>query len=189
MFAIQKDKGEKISGKLSPVAASILMGLLYAARMARYDLLRGIGHLARFLTKWTEEHDKQFHRLMCGVKSTLGNMLVGWVGDVPALLGPVVYADADLAGCTKTQKSTSGIAVFIEGLNTRFPINATATAQSSAAHSTPEAEIIAADKAVRTEVVPTLDMTAVILRKDCRVTFRDDNTTMIRCILTGKNPP
>jgi hypothetical protein len=38
--------------------ASILMNLLYAARIARFDLLRAICHLACFTTKWSVECDQ-----------------------------------------------------------------------------------------------------------------------------------
>ena len=43
------------TGLLQPHAASILMKILYAARMARFDLLRATCRLACFITKWTEE--------------------------------------------------------------------------------------------------------------------------------------
>ena len=42
------------SGRLQAIAASILMGLLYAARMARFDLLRATCKLACFTTKWRQ---------------------------------------------------------------------------------------------------------------------------------------
>ena len=62
---------EIVRGKLADIAASVIMKVFYAARVARYDLLRAVANLARFLTKWTPECDKRLHRLMCYVKSTL----------------------------------------------------------------------------------------------------------------------
>ena len=44
-------------GALQPLAASVLMKLLYTARMARYDLLRPVCRLATYVTKWTPECD------------------------------------------------------------------------------------------------------------------------------------
>ena len=38
-------------GRLQPIAASILMNILYAARMARFDLLRATCKLACYTTK------------------------------------------------------------------------------------------------------------------------------------------
>ena len=40
-------------GRLAPVAARILMKILYGARNARPDILKAVTRLARFFTKWT----------------------------------------------------------------------------------------------------------------------------------------
>ena len=66
-------RGEKTAdkdqprGKLAPHAASILMNLLYTARIARFNLLRAINSLARNLTKWSDRDDARLHHLMCYV--------------------------------------------------------------------------------------------------------------------------
>ena len=44
--------GEEDKGVLSDVACAVLMKILYAARLARWDLLRAIGILASRVTKW-----------------------------------------------------------------------------------------------------------------------------------------
>ena len=49
-------------------AARVIMKVMYAARMARPDLLRTIAFLARYFTKWTEAMDKRLHRLMVYIK-------------------------------------------------------------------------------------------------------------------------
>ena len=71
-------------GALQPIAAKVLMKTLYAARMARFDLLRAVCHLACFITKWTPECDKRLHRLACYIHSTKSHRMVGWVGDALA---------------------------------------------------------------------------------------------------------
>ena len=38
-------------GELAPSAASVLMKIMYAARVARFDLLRPVQWLAKFMTK------------------------------------------------------------------------------------------------------------------------------------------
>ena len=48
---------EVAEGRLAPIAASILMMILYGARMARLDLLRAVCHMSRFVTKWTPACD------------------------------------------------------------------------------------------------------------------------------------
>ena len=50
--------------EFNTAAARVIMKIMYAARMARPDLLRTIGYLARYLTKWTEDMDKRLHKLM-----------------------------------------------------------------------------------------------------------------------------
>ena len=42
------------AGQLADVAASVLMKILYGARQARWDLLKGVSLLATRLTKWTK---------------------------------------------------------------------------------------------------------------------------------------
>ena len=51
-------------GVLAPHAASVLMKLLYAARIARFDLARNVN-------KWAKKDDAKLHHLMCYVNSTL----------------------------------------------------------------------------------------------------------------------
>ena len=79
---------EPIRGELQTCAAKILMSVLYAARMARYDLLRGVGGLASMITKWTVECDKKLHHLMCYIDSTLSFRQFGWIGDPSSVLQP-----------------------------------------------------------------------------------------------------
>ena len=40
------------------------MKLMFAARMARPDLIVAANHLSRFLTKWGKHHDEALSRLM-----------------------------------------------------------------------------------------------------------------------------
>jgi hypothetical protein len=110
-------------GALQPIAASILMKILYAARMARFDLLRATCRLACYITKWTEECDKRLLRLIRYIHCSKGYRQIGWVGDPLSELTPHLYADADFAGCADTQRSTSGVHLSIEGPNSNFPIN------------------------------------------------------------------
>jgi hypothetical protein len=89
-------------GTLQSIAAKALTKVLYAARMARFDLLRAVGALACCVTKWDALCDKRLHRLMCYVHHTLHLRMVGWVGDPQSELRPNVFADADFAGDCKS---------------------------------------------------------------------------------------
>ena len=126
------------------------MKLLYAARIARFDLLRAINVLARNVTKWTVADDAKLHHLMCYVHHSADQKMVGWVGDSKADLSLALFADADYAGCGQSLKSTSGAHMHVQGKRTRFPLAGGSKRQGCVSHSTPEAEIVAADYALRT---------------------------------------
>ena len=98
----------EVRGELAPHAASILMKLLYAARIARFDLLRSINNLARNITKWSSKDDARLHHLLCYVQSSKSKKMVGRVGDDLSKLSIDIYADADFAGCEDSLRSTSG---------------------------------------------------------------------------------
>ncbi len=59
-FTTAREDGEGVT--LQPIAAKVLMKVLYAARMARFDLLRAVCKLARSISKWDEQCDKRIHR-------------------------------------------------------------------------------------------------------------------------------
>eukprot|EP00972_Heterocapsa_arctica_P092703 13670892-Heterocapsa_arctica.AAC.1 len=46
-----------INGALQPIASSVLMKVLYAARLARFDLLKPVASLAKKVTKWDKGCD------------------------------------------------------------------------------------------------------------------------------------
>ena len=70
-----------VKAKLSPIASRSLMKLLFAARMARFDLLRAVQGLAPRNTKWSVDCDKALHCLMCYVQCTLDDKMSGFVGE------------------------------------------------------------------------------------------------------------
>ena len=150
-------------GNLAPHAASVLMKLLYAARIARFDLLRSINALARNVTKWTKDDDARLHHLMCYVNSTLPLKMIGWVGDKIEDLSLGLFADADFAGCAQSLRSTSGSHLQVQGKFTRFPLAGGSKRQGCVSHSTPEAEIVAADTALRTLGIPALSLWKVLV--------------------------
>ena len=51
-------------GKLQAIASRVLMKVLFAARMARYNLLRATQGLASRVTKWSHDCDVALHRLV-----------------------------------------------------------------------------------------------------------------------------
>ena len=175
-------------GALAPHAASILMKLLYAARIARFDLLRSINTLARNVTKWSIQDDAKLYHLMCYVNSTLGKRMIGWVGNDMKDLSIALYADADFAGCAQSLRSTSGSHMHIQGKRTRFPLAGGSKRQGCVSHSTPEAEIVAADVTLRTMGLPALSIWETLTDSSPKLLFHDDNQGMIGVVRSGRNP-
>ena len=176
-------------GRLQPIAAKVLMKILYAARLCRFDLLRAVCHLATFVTKWTSECDRKLHRLVCYINSSKHLRMIGWVGDDLSALQPHLFADADFAGCTATQRSTSGYHFAIRGPNTCFPITGVSRRQTCVSHSTPEAEIVSADLALRHCGLPSFALWWTLLPQKPKLVFHEDNQTMIRVMRLVAIPP
>jgi hypothetical protein len=110
-------------GRLAPVAARILMKILYGARNARPNILNAVTQLACFFTKWTSLCDRRIHCLVLYIHSTYNYRLLGWIGDAPSALQPHLFADADFAKCLATRRSTSGLHLAMRGPNRRFAIS------------------------------------------------------------------
>ena len=184
----EEEVNETNRGSLAPQAASILMKLLYAARICRFDLLRSINNLARKITKWTKKEDVLLHHLMAYVHQSKHHMMIGWVGDSLGDSSIGLFADADYAGCGESLKSTSGAHMRIQGPHTRFPLAGLSKRQGCLSHSTPEAEIVAADFAMTRLGLPAITLWQQLGGTDPNLVFYDDNQTMIGVIRTGKNP-
>ena len=108
-------------GKLAKHAAGVLMKILYAARIARFDLLRTVNRLARRITKWTEEDDAALFRLISFIQHSKEDKMIGWVGDDMSSLHLALYADADFAGCVESLRSTSGAHLNLQGPHSLSP--------------------------------------------------------------------
>jgi hypothetical protein len=74
------------------------MKILFAARMARYDLLRAVQGLSARVTKWSLDCDKALHRLICYTHSTLDYKLKAFVGDKISECKLWCFPNADHAG-------------------------------------------------------------------------------------------
>ena len=175
-------------GALKPIACKILMKVLYAARMCRFDLLKAIALLASRVTKWDRDCDRRLHRLISYINSTLELRLTGYVGDNPSEVSLALYSDADFAGCKNTARSTTGVFLALVGPNTFVPLAAVSKRQSCVSHSTAEAEIVAANTAVRTIGLPTKVLMEFVLNKDVDLVLHEDNQATLRVIKTGRSP-
>ena len=121
---------------------NVVMKILFAARMARFDLLRAVQGLAARVTKWSTECDKALHRLICYIHSTLDVKLRAFIGDSIANCKLWCFADADHAG-EYDNRSTSGCFLVLIGPNSYFPLTAFSKKQTSVSMSSTEAEVVA----------------------------------------------
>ncbi|CAE7408673.1 unnamed protein product, partial [Symbiodinium pilosum] len=102
-------------GALAPHAASILMKLLYAARICRFDLLRSINNLARKITKWSVKEDAGLLHLISYVHHTKHHEMIGWVGNSLKDLSIGLFADADCGESCVSHSTPEAEIVFQEG--------------------------------------------------------------------------
>ena len=132
------DEEAEQQGVLHRDAAKALMRLLWLSRLSRPDLSFIIGRLAASVSCWTKRDDRQLHRVISYVNSTIGHHCCGRIsyGHPPKIRA---FSDADFASCPRTGKSTSGIVIGIQTGPSFYPV----FWQSSVARSTPEAELIA----------------------------------------------
>ena len=112
---------DALEGELGFAACRVLMKALWLGRLARPDLVKPIGDLASFVQKWSRNCDKQLHRLVCYINSTVNSTLVGTVQDSTDELHLSLYVDADFAG-ERDAKSTSGGFLTLSGPHTHFPL-------------------------------------------------------------------
>jgi len=183
------DTMTKEQGIFAGNAASLLMKLLYEARMVRLDMCYSINNLSRYVTRWNKLCDKQLIHLFSYLRQTAGSCLHAYVEpndyDVVELHA---FPDADLAGTFDTTKATSGGFVQLYGPGTFFPLDWFSKRQTATAHSTTEAELISASKTLRESVVPLLDLWSLMLDRTVRGVIHEDNMSTITVIEAGYSP-
>ena len=117
--------------------------------------------------------------------------LYGWVGDKAESLRLDLFVDADLAGETQSCKSTSGVFFAVCGPNTRWPITGQSKRQPVTSHSTPESEIVAYNRGLRTIGLPAILLWSTLLGKsgnEVQLQVREDSDAMIRVLTTNRSP-
>ena len=78
--------------------------------------------------------------------------------------------------------------MHIQGKRTRFPLAGGSKRQGCVSHSTPEAEIVAADVTLRTMGLPALSIWETLTDSFPKLLFHDDNQGMIGVARSGRNP-
>jgi hypothetical protein len=113
---------------------------------------------------------------------------MAWDGNPISEWELVVYSDADLAGDQITSKSTTGVFVCIRASHTFVPLQGISQKQRCVSKSTPEAELVAADVAIRTEALPALELWETLTKRKLSVRFMEDNSAAVTVMTTGRNP-
>ena len=98
---------------------------------------------------------------MCYIHSTMDRTMVGFVGDSPEQCKTWLFADSDHAG-EHDNRSTSGCLLALVGPNTFYPLTAFPKKQTSTAMSSTEAEVTAANLALRAVGLPSSCLWSVI---------------------------
>ena len=173
-------------GELNRVAASILMRILYAARMARFDLLRVVCRLATRISRWTETDDKRLLRLVRYIYHHAGGRQMGFIGNDVADTSLRLFCDADFAGDATSQRSTSGVHLAIHSTHTIFPLQGLLSKQDAVSFSTPEAEFYAGCMGYRKVMIPALQLWDVLGPQMSVPMMHEDNRVPI--VLSGRNP-
>ena len=77
----------------------------------------------------------------------------------------------------------------LTGPNSFYPLSAFSRKQTCVSHSTPEAELVAADVGLRSEGLPAQTFWKIIKEgSELQVNFYEDNQTALHVMKTGKNP-
>ncbi len=111
----------------------------------------------------------------------------GWVGKKPNQLKLHLSADADFACCPDSQR-TAEIYSAIREPAICFSTAGASKRQTCVSDSTPDAEITAADFALRTARLPCLQLWETLFERMVGLDFHEDNQAMIRACQTGRNP-
>ena len=75
----------------------------------------------------------------------------------------------------------------IIGPNTHFPLVGASNKQTATSHSTPEAEIVAADFALRSHGIGSLDVWDILLARKAILRFEEDNEAAVKIIVKCKS--
>ena len=113
---------------------------------------------------------------------------IGFIGDTPDELELGLFSDADFAGDRADMRSTSGVFLALYGPHSFFPLSGQSKKQTAVSHSTVEAEIVAADHAVRMSGLPALPLWERLLDRPLSLEVYQDNQATARIMSTGRAP-
>eukprot|EP00959_Pyramimonas_sp_CCMP1952_P169004 3530502-Pyramimonas_sp.AAC.1 len=111
--------------------------------------------------------------------------MTSWVGDKKEDVLLKQYYDANLASDIRAHRSTSASYQAILGPYTRAGQSMGSQRQICVSHSTLEADIVAADLALRKELLAALPLWEILLDRPVRCLFLEDNQAVCKVIKAG----
>ena len=111
--------------------------------------------------------------------------MTSWVGDKLEDVVLNQYSDADLASDLRTHRSTSASHQIIWGPYTRAVQSMASQRQTCVSHSTLEAEIVAADLALRSHLLAALPLWETILGRQFKSMFSKINRRYAKSLKRG----
>ena len=181
----EKLEEEEPIGRLSSLASSILMKLMWISRLARPDLLRATTWLATKIHAWTASCDGHIHRVMSYLHQTQDSLLTGWIRDPKEALYVEMFVDADFCGDEDHCFSTSGGWIQISGPDSQFPLAWISKKQGAIARSTTEAETAAMAYVLVEEGLPLLELMKRLLSPNVKLRVREDNEATAKVVTAG----
>ena len=172
-----------IRGELAPNACKVLMKCLWAARLARPDVIKAITALSTKVQKWSVNCDKMLYRLMCYLHSTKDYQLFCYVNDPLGDLYLELYVDADFCGDREDAYSTNGGWLVLAGPDSCFPLCWVSKKQTAVSRSTTESEIVALAYSLFKEGLPMCTLWDILKGGDMNLHIKEDNQA---CILVAE---
>ena len=175
---------DTVKGQLLPVAARLVMKLMWLCRTSRPDITFAVNLLAKHITIWTANDDKRAARLIGYLSSTVDLAHFMVINDRLEDLHLALYCDADFAGDNKTMKSTSGFVMALEGKSSFALLSWGSRKQSVISRSTTESEFVSLSGALFAEGLPLLELWQVI-HPPMILRILEDNSAVIAIIAKG----
>ena len=168
--------------------SSHLMKLLFAARLARPDLVVAITRLPSKVTSWNKSHDRALRCLMQYAQHAADLELVSDLSSAELQTATLVMSpDADLAGDLESSESTSGLRLELMSADDKrcWHLAWNSKRKGSTASSTCEAETISLATALKSEVLPMLELLEQALCRPVRLRCLENNTQSLQEADTG----
>ena len=172
-------------GELADRAASIVMKLLFGARMTAPHLCYAIGSLATQFTRWSKQCDRELVHLLSYVKFTPFE-LSGVVRPAEASQIEIhCYPDADLAGSRNSARSISGAITGIASEHSWIALDWHSKRQTATSTSTSESETVSLVTAAKNHVMPLQTLWSAFLSRPVQAVYWEDNSACITIIKAG----